>query len=130
MTTAPTTTFRARLLQRPPSARQRELVGFIVTRLRDSLELDPSEEFHARSRFTDLGVDSKRAVEFKELLEEELECRLRTTLMFDYPTPEALAAHILASVFAAAPAVPAPAPAPADADPGEKLRAKLAKYGG
>lgn len=128
MTASAPTRFRARLLQRPPSARQRELVGFIVTRLREALELDPSEEFHARSRFTDLGVDSKRAVEFKELLEEELECRLRTTLMFDYPTPEALAGYILSSAFAAAPAAPGPAEAAApDAD--EQLRAKLAKYG-
>jgi acyl carrier protein len=128
---------RSRLLDGPPAARQRELVGFLVAELREALDMDPSEEFHARSRFTDLGVDSKRALEFKEFLEQELGCSLPTTLIFDYPTPEALSGYILRTAFGAAgpeAAAPGAAPAGAEAPPPDAsdedlLRAKLEKYG-
>lgn len=145
------TSIRRRLLDGPPAARHRELVSFIVAELREALDMDAGEELHARSRFTDLGVDSKRALEFKEFLEQELECSLRTTLIFDYPTPDALAGYILRTAFGAGPAgsdppTPTPSPAAAGAPAAETgpaagdgtaeassdeelLRAKLEKYG-
>ncbi|PTL81636.1 acyl carrier protein [Vitiosangium sp. GDMCC 1.1324] len=89
---------RARLTTVNPAARTGLLVEFILQTLCDELGIDKSE-LHPRSRFETLGVDSKRALEFKELLEEELRCTLRTTLLFDYPSPESLAAYVVRVAF-------------------------------
>jgi hypothetical protein len=44
----------------------------------------------------DLGIDSLLALEFRDLLSRELktEGRLAATLVFDYPTIEAMAGHL------------------------------------
>jgi len=126
-----------RLAAALPAARPRVLVEFILQTLRDELVIE-GDELHPRARFESLGIDSKRALEFKELLEEELGCTLRTTLMFDYPTPESLAAYIVQVAFGAPQDTAAPAPE-RPADPGdeslsesqsidEQLRRKLAQY--
>jgi acyl carrier protein len=136
----------ARLAATSPAARPRVLVERLLQLLRDELGIE-GDELHPRSRFETLGVDSKRALELKELLDEELHCVLRTTLLFDYPTPESLAAHVIGVVFGDADADAAPAApvtgAPARADgpdagspgspespesPEERLRRKLASY--
>lgn len=88
----------ARLTAASPAARPRVVVEFILQQLRDELGV-AGDELHPRSRFESLGVDSKRALEFKELLDDELHCVLRTTLLFDYPTPESLAAYVVGVVF-------------------------------
>ncbi|MDC0708899.1 acyl carrier protein [Stigmatella sp. ncwal1] len=89
---------RDRLTAASPAARTNMLVESILRALCDELGVDESE-LHPRSRFEHLGVDSKRALEFKELLEEELGCPLRTTLLFDYPSPESLAAYVVSVAF-------------------------------
>lgn len=89
---------RDRLTAAPASARTNLLVESILRTLGDELGVD-ERELHPRSRFENLGVDSKRALEFKELLEEELGCALRTTLLFDYPSPESLAAYVVSVAF-------------------------------
>jgi len=136
-----------RLTAALPAARPRVLVEFILALLHDELGVE-GDELHPRARFESLGIDSKRALEWKELLEEELQCMLRTTLMFDYPTPESLAAYIVRVAFGAPedaamtrapdarPDDSAPPAAPERAgDPGgeslsieDQLRRKLAQY--
>lgn len=83
----------------PEAARAGLVVGYVVSRLREVLLLEDDSAVHARSRFEELGVDSKQAVELKEELEQALGCALETTLLFDYPTPEALANYVVASVL-------------------------------
>ncbi|NBD10810.1 acyl carrier protein [Corallococcus silvisoli] len=129
---------RDRLTAAPPSARATLLVESILRTLGDELGVD-ERELHPRSRFENLGVDSKRALEFKELLEEELGCALRTTLLFDYPSPESLAAYVVSVAFGEA----ARSPSGGEEDSGasqdaaaseqqesieEQLRKKLEKY--
>ena len=69
--------------------RQR-LSEVIRIRLADFLELDSHEDIGPEDAFADLGTDSRQAVEFKILLEELFQCRLRTTVLFEYPTVDRL----------------------------------------
>jgi acyl carrier protein len=139
MTMAGPLGLRARLTAAAPSARTRVVVDAVLQLLRDELGIE-GDELQPRSRFELLGIDSRRALELKELLDEELGHILPTTLMFDYPTPERLAAYLVrvalgddgaaAAGGVADGAEPADATGPPDALESieERLRRKLATY--
>jgi acyl carrier protein len=61
------------------------------------LRLDDSDPPDRNDRLKDLGFDSLMAVQLRNLLGKDLsiERPLRATLMFDYPTINALATHLL-----------------------------------
>jgi acyl carrier protein len=75
------------------------LVDDIIARLCAALYLDNAATISHSARFTELGIDSRRALELKEELEADLGCTLQTTLLFDYPTPERLATFIVDTVL-------------------------------
>ncbi len=80
------------------------LMDEIRTQIAELLGLESFEEIEPRNRLFDLGLDSLMAVELKTRLERTLCCGMRPTLVFDYPTVEALVGYFaqepLAALFA------------------------------
>ncbi|MGC4951548.1 beta-ketoacyl reductase, partial [Streptomyces sp. DT224] len=64
---------------------------------------DPSA-IEPHQRFQDLGFDSLTAVEFRNLLNETTGQRLPVTLIFDYPTAQAVTDHLVAELSGTQPA--------------------------
>lgn len=82
--------------------------GRLLAHLREALARavgDPSQIADDR-RFFDLGLDSVSGVELVTGLERALGLTLDPTLIYEYPTPAALADHLLDRVFAAPAAYP------------------------
>jgi acyl carrier protein len=82
---------------------------------------------HKRGLF-DLGFDSLMAMEFRRRLSADLGRPFPATLVFDHPSIQALAAHLLARVFAsgeavASPQAPARSTTPSEPVPGTDLTA-------
>jgi acyl transferase domain-containing protein/acyl carrier protein len=59
----------------------------------------PAEAVSPTQGFAALGMDSLGSIDLRTRLEQALGCRLPTTLAFDYPTVEALTAHLLNDVL-------------------------------
>ena len=64
-----------------------------VARIADAAQIGP------RQRLFDLGLDSLMAVELKDGLQEDVGRPLAPTLVFDYPTVEALVEHLWTNVL-------------------------------
>ncbi|MEB3964217.1 phosphopantetheine-binding protein, partial [Streptomyces kunmingensis] len=63
--------------------------------------------------FRDLGFDSLTAVELRNALTAETGLRLPSTVVFDHPSVEALAAFVVSELFGADEATPVPGAVPA-----------------
>ena len=70
-----------------------EIQVWIVSYLADLLEVD-SEEIEVTIPFDRYGLDSSAAVGLTGDLEDWLGCELDPTLLYDYPTVEALVQHL------------------------------------
>ena len=76
----------------------KHLQRLLQSELSKTLGLDSGVVVGLRERFVDLGLQSLRAVEVRDLLEKKLLCKLNGTLLFDYPTVESLAAYLTQEV--------------------------------
>ncbi|MGN7610528.1 type I polyketide synthase [Magnetococcales bacterium HHB-1] len=83
-------------LQEAPSDQQRTLLQKHLTqKLIQTLQIDNKTIINPRQRLFDLGVDSLISLELKNSLQKDLDMRLSSTLLFDYPTLEDLLNHLL-----------------------------------
>ena len=91
-----TTAALAALLEAPPLQRHDSLVTLMRQHLAEMLRFPSPENVERKRRLTDLGLDSLMALEFSSRLTRALglEKPLSSTLVFDYPTLDALAQHL------------------------------------
>ena len=95
-----------------PADERRERALDLVRRIAASvLGYGSAAEIAGDAEFHQLGLDSLTAIELRNGLNAATGLRLPATSVFDYPTPAALAGHLLAAL-AGAPAVRDPEPAP------------------
>ncbi len=112
--------FVAALAAVPPADRLDALVDFVRGQVRRVLRLNADQPVERRARLMDIGFDSLMAVELRARLTAMLGLaeKLPATLIFDYPTPEAVAGYLL-RVLALDPAPSAAAAAPLPVSPGQ-----------
>lgn len=134
----PADPWQARWKDAPPRERHAWLVGFVRDAVVRVARCDPSRPPDRRQRLSDLGLDSLMAIELRDWLATGLAIAtpLPATLMFDYPTIDAIAGHLEHRLLDGAPVVddgaappmaatvvgadtarasrPAPSPSPAD----------------
>jgi acyl carrier protein len=101
-------TLRLRLAEAVPAEQEEVLVEFVRGHVAGVLRLDPSAIPERRQRLMDLGLDSLMAVELRNRLAAGVAggIAIPATLMFDYPTIEAIARFLRRQVLG--PETPAP----------------------
>nr|WP_241266183.1 type I polyketide synthase [Streptomyces boncukensis] len=89
---------RERLAALPPEERPGTLLTVVRTQAAATLGYGGPEAIGPDRAFGELGFDSLSAVEFRNALETATGLRLPATLIFDYPTPQVLAEHLVAGL--------------------------------
>jgi SAM-dependent methyltransferase len=123
--------FVARVIDALPLEREDLLIDYVRGHVARVLKLGAEEAPDRRSRLMDLGLDSLMAVELRNRLAAGLRTAdrkldLPATLMFDYPTPERIAAY-LEKLLTSAPAAQGPRSAPAPAAATSLSEARVAE---
>ncbi|WP_438270029.1 type I polyketide synthase [Pseudofrankia inefficax] len=113
-TAAPRQGLAGRLADLPEAEGRRTVLRLVRAHVAAIGGFGGPDAVDVRVPFRDLGFDSVTAVELRNRLGNETGLRLATTLVFDHPSPAALAEHLFAELApAAGPAVTVPAPAAA-----------------
>ncbi|WP_410595965.1 SDR family NAD(P)-dependent oxidoreductase [Amycolatopsis sp. lyj-23] len=98
-----------KLAGRPAEEQEAVLLGIVQAEAAAVLGFAAPELAQGTKGFSDLGFDSLTAVELRNRLSAATSVKLPATLVFDYPTPVALARHLreeLGETVAGAPATP------------------------
>ncbi|GAB4916926.1 hypothetical protein MAHJHV64_39240 [Mycobacterium avium subsp. hominissuis] len=114
------TGLRARLAGMNPEQRQAELVELVCGNAaavlgHSTADVDPGDAF------SDLGFDSLTAVELRNRLKIATGLTLSPTVIFDHPTPAALAEHLGGQLTSAGPTPAAPAETAAPPDRSSRI---------
>ncbi|WP_432215350.1 type I polyketide synthase [Streptomyces lydicus] len=109
----PTRSFAQRLRALPEDERHEAGLRLVREQTAEILGYAGPEEVPAERAFNELGFDSLTALELRNRLTASTGLQLPATLVFDHPTPEALARHLTGEVTGAAGTAGAPVPTPA-----------------
>nr|WP_239157733.1 type I polyketide synthase [Streptomyces sp. SID13726] len=112
----------ARLAAMPSGERERALARLVREQAATVLGLESPEAVPPARAFRELGFDSMMAVDIRGRLARATGLKLPATLVFDHPTPAALAAYLLARLLPESAADRMPAGSPVD----ERIRRLLA----
>ncbi len=108
--------------------RRRQLVAHLQQQVATVLALPGGRLPDPRKGFFEMGMDSLMALDLKKRLQTDLGVELRATVVFNYPTVQALAGFLADLVGGpAAPAPTAAASPAAAADPGTLSEAELVR---
>ncbi|MEU4268202.1 SDR family NAD(P)-dependent oxidoreductase [Streptomyces sp. NPDC026092] len=113
-------TLAERLAGRTEDERRQLLLDLVRAEVAGTLAYGGGDSVDVKRGFKELGLDSLTAVELRNRLGRTTGLRLSATLVFDYPTPEAVAGHLM-TVLA-----PEPSTASADAPDENEVRRLLA----
>ncbi|GAB2593857.1 polyketide synthase [Paractinoplanes abujensis] len=91
------------LAGRPGAEQERLVLHLVRSQVAAVLGHDDAAAVDPRRAFTELGFDSLAAVELRTALSTATGLRLTATLIFDHPTPHALARHLLDKTRGTAP---------------------------
>jgi acyl transferase domain-containing protein len=83
------------MLALPPASRRAALLAFLRGRTLAVVGLDPATRLDPRKPFREIGLDSLMAVELRNALVRAGGRRLPATLLFDHPSLDALADHLM-----------------------------------
>jgi acyl carrier protein/short-subunit dehydrogenase len=112
----PSGDFSARFAAAPAGDRRRMLGDHVRAEIAAVMGMESGAQIEARQRLFDIGIDSLMAVELRNSLHGSLAIALPSTLVFDYPTVEALVDFLAAGLQVnGVPATP-PAAAPVTAN--------------
>ncbi|MEO3765810.1 type I polyketide synthase [Streptomyces sp. B5E4] len=84
----------ARLSALPEAEQEAALLELVRAQVADVLGHADRAQIDAERGFKDLGFDSLMAMELRNRLQRATGTRLRATLVFDFPAPAAVAAHL------------------------------------
>ncbi len=91
----PTQSKRAQLAAADTEQRAGLVADHVRACIAAIMSLDAAEDLEPRQPLFDFGLDSLMAVEVRNQLEADFEIELGATLLFDYPTVEALVRHLV-----------------------------------
>ncbi|MGP4004588.1 SDR family NAD(P)-dependent oxidoreductase, partial [Streptomyces sp. 8N706] len=101
------TDFAARLRRLPAAERHETVLELVREHANTALGHPAGHALDPAQPFKDLGFDSLTSVNLRNRLTEATELRLPATLVFDHPTPDALARHLTEQLSGAPAAVAA-----------------------
>ena len=91
--------FRNQLNQQPAWGRHEFLIEHLLNYICKLLQIEDKEGVDLKRGFFDMGMDSLMAVELRTYLEKQLSHPLPASVIFDFPSIEFLAKHILEILY-------------------------------